>query len=242
MATIDDIQNSEKLLDLSNQLINSINERKKLLKGINAEEQLFFTTVKQQQKLSQDITANAEKYLGYQIKSKDLAKQIKAVEDNRKKNSDAFTKGINNQLSLEQKLKKEKQDSLKKAFELDTQILAKKKEINDLDEKNQNLEFSKQNQLRVGNFSLAKQMQEQIRENQRIANSKEKEIKTFQTELQKRKDIFKATAETIKNAKEALKSQEKEIAFLTGSLATKTSTVTAPRKFKNGPGLKPSQA
>ena len=77
MATAQDIQNSEKLLDLSNQLTDSINERKKLLKGINAEEQLFFATVKQQQKLSQDITANAEKYLGYQIKSKDLTKQIK---------------------------------------------------------------------------------------------------------------------------------------------------------------------
>ena len=214
MATIDDIQNSEKLLDLSNQLINSINERKKLLKGINAEEQLFFATVKQQQKLSQDITANAEKYLGYQIKSKDLAKQIKAVEDNRKKNSDAFTKALPGQLSLEQKLKKEKQDSLKKAFELDTKILAKKKEINDLDEKNQDLQILKAKAERNNKINIAKDLQAQIRENQRIANSKEKEIKTFQTELQKRKDIFKATAETIKNAKEALKSQEKEIAFL----------------------------
>ena len=92
MATAQDIQNSEKLLDLSNQLTDSINERKKLLKGINAEEQLFFATVKQQQKLSQDITANAEKYLGYQIKSKDLTKQIKAVEDNRNKSVKAFEK------------------------------------------------------------------------------------------------------------------------------------------------------
>ena len=81
MATAQDIQNSEKLLDLSNQLTDSINERKKLLKGINAEEQLYFNTVKQQQKLSQDITANAEKYLGYQIKSKDLTSLISGFID-----------------------------------------------------------------------------------------------------------------------------------------------------------------
>ena len=68
-----DIQNSERLLDLSNQLNDSINERKKLLKESNAEEQQYLAVVKQQQKLSQDIAANAEKYLGYQIKSKDLA-------------------------------------------------------------------------------------------------------------------------------------------------------------------------
>jgi len=58
------IQNSEILLDLSNQLNNSITERRKLLKNATAEEQLYFATVKQQQKLSSDIAANAEKYLG----------------------------------------------------------------------------------------------------------------------------------------------------------------------------------
>jgi hypothetical protein len=71
---IQDIQNSEKLLDLSNKIIDAINERRKLLKNIGADEQLHLFTIKQQQKLSQDIAANAEKYLGYQIKSKDLDK------------------------------------------------------------------------------------------------------------------------------------------------------------------------
>jgi hypothetical protein len=58
MATADEIrlqqqgiQNSEILLDLSNQLNNSITERRKLLKGITAEEQSYFATLKQQQKL-----------------------------------------------------------------------------------------------------------------------------------------------------------------------------------------------
>ena len=72
MATIDDIQNSERLLDLSNRIVDAANERRKLLKKIDADEQLHLFTIKQQQKLSQDIAANAEKYLGYQITSKDL--------------------------------------------------------------------------------------------------------------------------------------------------------------------------
>ena len=77
MAT-NEIQNSERLLDLSNQINDSINERKKLLKGLSTEEQQYLSTVKQQQKISLDIASNAEKYLSYQIKSKDLAKQIKS--------------------------------------------------------------------------------------------------------------------------------------------------------------------
>ena len=87
---INDIQNSERLLDLSNQLIDSLNERKKTINIINANEQLYFATVKQQQKLSQDIAANAEKYLSYQIKSRDLAKQKNAIEDNALKSANAF--------------------------------------------------------------------------------------------------------------------------------------------------------
>jgi ABC-type transporter Mla subunit MlaD len=75
---IKDVQNSERLLDLSNQIVDSLNQRRKLIKDIKEDENLYFTTVKQQQRLSQDIAANAEKYLGYQIKSKDLVKQIKA--------------------------------------------------------------------------------------------------------------------------------------------------------------------
>ena len=181
MATIDDIQNSEKLLDLSNQLINSINERKKLLKGINAEEQLFFATVKQQQKLSQDITANAEKYLGYQIKSKDLAKQIKAVEDNKKKNSDAFTKALPGQLSLEQKLVNQRKQSLKDAISLRNKEKEVKKQIEDLDKNTQELEIQKQIALRRGRGDVAQQIQEQIRGNQRISNLKEKSISSIKS-------------------------------------------------------------
>ena len=122
MATADEIraqqqgiQNSEILLDLSNQLNNSITERRKLLKGITAEEQLYFATVKQQQKLSQDIAANAEKYLGYQIKSKDLAKQIKATEDNAAKSKNAFE-------NIQDNITKQYQDAIKANSKLIEQI------------------------------------------------------------------------------------------------------------------------
>jgi len=210
-TTLQDIQNSERLLDLSNQLLDSLNQRKKVIKDIDEKEKLYFATVKQQQKLSQDIAANAEKYLGYQIKSKDLTKQIKATEDNRNKSAKAFKE-------IEGKLIKERQEALKKALEIDKQVLNNKNLINSLDERNQDLQILKAEAERNNRTDIAKDLQAQIRENQRIANSKEKEIKTFQTELQKRKDIFKATQEAIKNARESAKAQEKELAFLEKNL------------------------
>jgi hypothetical protein len=207
MATAQDIQNSEKLLDLSNQLTDSINERKKLLKGINAEEQLYFNTVKQQQKLSQDIAANAEKYLGYQIKSKDLAKQIEAVEDNRTKSAKAFE-------SISTKLENQRQEALKKALSIRKQIQQQTNLINKLDERNQDLQIQKNQAEREGNTNLAKNIQAQIRENQRISNNKEKYVKTLETQFDKEKNLAKTARETVENGNEVLKSQVKEIAFL----------------------------
>ena len=221
MAIIDDIQNSERLLDLSNQLIDSINERKKLLKGINAEEQLFFATVKQQQKLSQDITANAEKYLGYQIKSKDLAKQINAVENNALKSSKSFTESINGQLSLEQKLINQRRQSLNEAFSLRKKEVNIKKQISTLDLANDSLIQQRNRLLSQGksiNSSEVQNLQQQIKENQILLKIKEGQVRNFQAEGQKQKDIAKSTYEIIKNAKESEISQRKEIAFLKENL------------------------
>ena len=208
------IQNSEKLLDLTNQVNDAITERKKILKGLNAEEQLYFTTVKQQQKLSQDIAANAEKYLGYQIKSKDLAKQIKATKDNQAKTELAFNTSINGQASLAEKLEKQRQEVLQKAFNTRKQIRQQIDLINKLDEKNQNLQILKNEAERNGNINLAKQIQTQIRENQRIANNKEKYVKTLETQFDKEKNLAKTARETIENGKKILEDQKKEIAFL----------------------------
>jgi hypothetical protein len=207
MATAQDIQNSEKLLDLSNQLTDSINERKKILKGINADEQLYFATVKQQQKLSNDIAANAEKYLGYQIKSKDLAKQIKATEDNKNKSELAFK-------NISTKLDNQRQEALKKAFSIRKQIQQQTDLIYKLDERNQDLQIQKNQAEREGNTNLAKNIQSQIRENQRISNNKEKYVKTLETQFDKEKNLAKTARETVENGNEVLKSQVKEIAFL----------------------------
>lgn len=119
----EDVQNSERLLDLSNQIIDAYTQRKKLLKGINAEEQLFFATVKQQQKLSQDISANAEKYIGYQIKSKDLSKQIKSAEDNANKSKLAFNKDFQSNIT------KQYQDTIKANSKILEQITNENKSI-----------------------------------------------------------------------------------------------------------------
>ena len=208
---INDIQNSERLLDLSNQLLDSLTQRRKTIKDINADEQLYFATVKQQQRLSQDITANAEKYLSYQIKSKDLDKQIIANNLNKQKSANAFK-------DIEQKLINQRRKSFNEAISLDKQILNTKNLVNSLDEKNQDLQILKNIAERNDRADVAKDLQSQIKENQKLANLKEKEIKTFQTELQKRKDIFKSTTEIIKNARESKKSQEKEIAFLNENL------------------------
>ena len=218
MAPIDDIQNSERLLDLSNKIIDAVNERRKLLKKIDADEQLHLFTIKQQQKLSQDIAANAEKYLGYQIKSKDLDKQIKASKDNIAKSIISSTRSINGQLNLEQKLINQRKQSLNDAISLRNKEKEVKKKIEELDIKNSSLEFAKQNQLRAGNLGLARQIQAEIRENQINANIKEKQIKLLQEEGQKQKDIAKSTFKIIKNAKEAREAQARELAFLEKNL------------------------
>jgi hypothetical protein len=206
-ANIEGIQNSERLLDSSNDLLNSISERKKLLKGISAEEQLYAATVKQQQRISQDISANAEKYLGYQIKSKDLNKQIKAAEDNAAKSRQAFG-------SIESKLDERKKKALE---DIVTNVRLQNKDrktIVDLDQKSAELEIQKQIALRRGKVDEAKRLQAQIKENQANATRIEKTLKSKQTEIDKNKSIVKTIAETTKKSKESLTAQEKELVFL----------------------------
>jgi len=217
-ATLQDIQNSEKLLDLSNQLIESINERKKLLKGISEDEKLYFATVKQQQRLSQDIAANAEKYLGYQIKSKDLTKQIKATQDNANKANLSFFKEINGQDSLATKFQNQRREALQKAFDINKQIQKQRELVNKIDEKNQNLQIAKNRAERNNNTELAKRIQSEIRENQRIANNKEKYIDVLSKQFNKEKDIAKTAREVIENETEASKARQEELDFLNRNL------------------------
>ena len=102
-----DIDNSEKLLDLSNKILDSLSERRKLLKTISSEEALYSSSVKKQQQFSQEISANAEKYLNYQVKSKDLAKQIKNYQESSNKSNSSFN-------LIENKLINQRADAVRK--------------------------------------------------------------------------------------------------------------------------------
>ena len=211
---IKDVQNSERLLDLSNQIVDSLNQRRKLIKDIKADENLYFTTVKQQQRLSQDIAANAEKYLGYQIKSKDLAKQIKASSDNANKSTNAFN-------SIEAKLANQRKQSLNDAISLRNKEKEVRKQIEALDLRNDVLRERRTRALANGasvNSNAIRDIQEEIKSNQVNLKIKERQVKNLQTEGQKQKDIAKTVFETIKNAKEAEIDREKELAFLEKNL------------------------
>ena len=211
---IKDVQNSERLLDLSNQIVDSLNQRRKLIKDIKADENLYFTTVKQQQRLSQDIAANAEKYLGYQIKSKDLVKQIKASSDNANKSTNAFN-------SIESKLANQRKQSLNDAISLRNKEKEVRKQIEALDLRNDVLRERRTRALANGasiNSNAVRDIQEEIKSNQVNLKIKERQVKNLQTEGQKQKDIAKTVFETIKNAKEAEIDREKELAFLEKNL------------------------
>ena len=211
---IKDVQNSERLLDLSNQIVDSLNQRRKLIKDIKEDENLYFTTVKQQQRLSQDIAANAEKYLGYQIKSKDLVKQIKASSDNANKSTNSFN-------SIESKLSNQRKQSLNDAISLLNKEKEVRKQIEALDLRNDVLREKRTRALANGasiNSNAVRDIQEEIKSNQVNLKIKERQVKNLQTEGQKQKDIAKTVFETIKNAKEAEIDREKELAFLEKNL------------------------
>ena len=210
-ATQQDIQNSEKLLDLSNQLNNSITERRKLLKNITAEEQNYFSTVKQQQKLSQDIAANAEKYLGYQIKSKDLAKQIKATDDNINKSRLSYS-------AIELKLEESKRKAILEARKLTDKDKNLAKQRIDLEEHSNDLQIAKQQALRVGNAGLAAQIQQEINANNRNANALDKRAQNTKKAIQQQVDIINNAKKITKDAQDAAKAQEEELAFLKRNL------------------------
>ena len=212
-----DIQNSEKLLDLSNQLIDSINERRKLLKGINAEEQLYFATVKQQQKLSQDIAANAEKYLGYQIKSKDLSKQIKATEDNKAKTAQAFAKiqgnitknyqdALKANTQLVQQIDKENKLNTSLSNELDRRV----RKYNDLKTRKEQGEQISARELKTA-YLAQKNLIEEVKTSDNL-------LKTLEKQQQEQEDKAKTAAEIIKNGNESLKAQKEELDFLNRNL------------------------
>jgi len=214
MATAQDIQNSEKLLDLSNQLIDSINERKKTLKEINAVEQLYLSSIKLQQKLSQDITATAEKYLGYQIKSKELDKQIEAAKKQQKKSEDTFN-------AIEKKIIEARKKSTIEARNINTSIIKQKQELFASEQRRADLETRKQIAISKGDTRSAQYLQNRIKDEAITARFKLSEIDSLQKQLDKEVKIRDSAKETIKNEEKAKKTRIEEIAFLEKNLETR---------------------
>jgi hypothetical protein len=211
MATIDDIQNSERLLDLSNRVIDAVNERRKLLKKIDADEQLHLFTIKQQQRLSQDIAANAEKYLGYQITSKDLNKQIEASQKN-------IAKSNLQSAAIEQKLFNARRQAL------ETQRKANRDIINDLgrraavEERISQLENERQLAVQSGDRARANRLQALIRDNVTTANQLSKQIESSQKIADKQKSIADSAKEIYKSNQKSKEEQQKELEFLKENL------------------------
>lgn len=213
----EDIQNSEELLSLSNQILNSYNERSKALNKLSAEEKTYRATVSQQQKLSQQITANAEKYIGYQVKSRDLAKQIKATEDNKNKTSSAFSK-------IQGDITKQYQDSLK----ANSQLIEKIEKENKLNLQANNLVDLTKNSFqdllnrreRGENISLRALANARInlRNAQEEVRISDKLLKNLVEKQQEQDNIAKSTATLLATSAAVKKAQEEELAFLKENL------------------------
>jgi len=211
------IQNSEELLNLSNSILNSYNERAKTLKGLNEEETLYRNTISQQQKLSQQITANADKYIGYQIKSKDLAKQIEATDNNRRKSQDAF-KNIQGDITkqyqaavkantqLIEKIEKENREYQKQNNLVD---LAKNR-FQDLIKRREKGETVSLRTLATARINL-KNAQEEVRVSDKL-------LKNLNTQQQEQDSIAKTSAALLADGIKAQKDQDDELAFLRKNL------------------------
>jgi hypothetical protein len=202
------VSNSEKLLDLSNQLLNSYSERKKALKEITAEERLYFATVSQQQRLSQQIAANADKYLGYLIKSKDLNRDIKATQDN-------ISKSIKAYASIEEKVNKDKQNAITKFRDLRKKEKNIQSELDNLAFKNEEIR-TKIQKSRIQ--SEIDNLLQQVRDNNKIADIKERSLKITNKETEKQRSIAESARKIIKDQKESEESQQKELDFLNANL------------------------
>jgi len=208
---IDDIQNSERLLDLSNKIIDAVNERRKLLKKIDADEQLHLFTIKQQQKLSQDIAANAEKYLGYQIKSRDLDKQIKASKDN-------IAKSILQSKDLEQKLYEARKKAVLEERKINKDIIGLQNRRADAEARISRLETERQLAIQRGDRDRAKRLQGIIKDNLTTTDYLNRQITFSQKLFDKQKGIANSAKEIYINNKKTRDAQAEELEFLEKNL------------------------
>jgi hypothetical protein len=202
---------SEQLLDSSNQIIDSTKIRSKLIKGITADEQMYLASIKQQQKVSQNIAANAENYENFQVKSKELDKQITTAKSNANKADLGFSK-------IEQKLINDRIQAGQNALGLYKKEIALKQELRDLDGETADFQIRRQDAIRAGNTSLATSLASQIKTNQYNAELKEKAIKDTGAQLQREIEIRKTAGEILKQEKIGQQLQVEEIALLEQNL------------------------
>ena len=206
-----DIDNSEKLLDLSNKILDSLSERRKLLKTISSEEALYSSSVKKQQQFSQEISANAEKYLNYQVKSKDLAKQIKNYQESSNKSNSSFN-------LIENKLINQRADAVRKELYLYTSLKRQKENLSKIDSRIGDFEARRQVALNAGNTNLAKNLKEKIREEKNAYDVVSRSYDNSKKEFEKQKDIAKTIREIIKSEKDSKKFKSEEIKTLKENL------------------------
>ena len=206
-----DIDNSEKLLNLSNKILDSLSERRKLLKTISSEEALYSSSVKKQQQFSQEISANAEKYLNYQVKSKDLAKQIKNYQESSNKSNSSFN-------LIENKLINQRADAVRKELYLYTSLKRQKENLSKIDSRIGDFEARRQVALNAGNTNLAKNLKEKIREEKNAYDVVSRSYDNSKKEFEKQKDIAKTIREIIKSEKDSKKFKSEEIKTLKENL------------------------
>jgi hypothetical protein len=168
-------------------------------------------SIKQQQKLSQNIAANAENYENFQVKSKELDKQITTAKSNANKADLGFSK-------IEQKLITDRIQAGQNALNLYKREIALKQELKDLDGETADFQIRRQDAIRAGNTSLAASLAGQIKANQYNAGLKEKAIKDTGAQLQREIEIRKTAGEVLKQAKIGQQLQAEEIALLNQNL------------------------
>lgn len=223
MATVSEIKdinegitNSERLLDVSNKILDSYSERKKSIKEITASERLYFNTVSQQQRLSQQIAANSDKYLGFLIKSRDLSRDIKTTEVN-------IGKAKLNYGKIEQKLIDDRKKSIDELISLRKKEKAEKKVIDALELEN-DLKISaiqsitNKKRKNVDDEPRIKILLSEIKENNKLANIKDKNIKSLNKEFEKQRNIAESSRKILKDRKEAIIAEQKELGFLEKNL------------------------
>jgi len=204
-----DIQNSEDLFDLSNQILNSYNERSKALGGLTAQEKAFRSIISQQQKISQQIATDKERYLGYQIKSKDLEKSIGIAT----KNKSAFE---SQSATISREIDASKQDALNEQITLGNKQIEIKEKIKNLDAENEQLS---RNILNSNNARTIATFQDQIKRNFRTLAEKEIELKSIDPQIEKQKSISDSAESILKSMQETKEGQQKELETLEKNLA-----------------------